>query len=176
MELHYNPPLSHSLWPHAFHASLHATFGTDLTLTLGLKHLGSLPAQYEMAIHPYIAVGDVTRVRISGLEAARFEDHSPAPSHDAALTLGKQGIDRLYECAKPVIIHDDANKRNIVVHSPEAGNRILWNPGEKGVPGLGQHVWRQFLCLEPGNIGSQAPILQPGQQATFTTSIQVRDQ
>lgn len=174
-QLVYRPTVANMSWPHSFVARFQATFGETLAMTLQVTHLGDAPAQYEPALHPYIRVGDVTRIRISGLEGA-FTDATEPAQGTPELAFDERGIDRIYQCSTPVTVHDDVNHRDIVIESPSAGSRIIWNPGSAGsraVPDLGEHDWQSFLCIEPGNIRENAITLIPGEQHSFTSTIRV---
>ncbi|MFF1252757.1 hypothetical protein ACFVYC_09735 [Pseudarthrobacter sp. NPDC058329] len=163
-------------WQHPFHARFHVQFGASLTMTLSVTHLGNQPAIYEPALHPYFQVADVRRVRISGLDGASFTDYSTTASSEPELVFNEQGIDRVYTCSKAVTIHDDGNNRDIILHAPDAGSRIIWNPGAQGsraTPDFTEDDWKSFLCVELGNVKENAITLAPGQRHTFTSSIQV---
>jgi glucose-6-phosphate 1-epimerase len=178
-DLHYQPTATSApAWPHPFSARFQATFSQLLSLTLQVTHLGDRPALYEPALHPYFQVGDVNRVRISGLDGAPFIDHgtSPGTSTEPELAFDGQLIDRVYACSSAITIHDDANGREIILRSPDARSRIIWNPGSEGsnsLPDLADDDWRSFLCVEPGNVHDNAITLDAGQQHSFTSEIQV---
>lgn len=176
-DLHYQPAATgEPAWPHPFSARFQARFSQLLSMTLQVTHLGDRPALYEPALHPYFNVGDVNRVRISGLDGAPFTDHSTTSSAHPELAFNGQLIDRVYKCSSAITIHDDANGREIILRSPDANSRIIWNPGTEGsisLPDLADDDWRSFLCVEPGNVHDNAVTLNPGQQHTFTSEIQV---
>ncbi|WP_461163189.1 D-hexose-6-phosphate mutarotase [Arthrobacter sp. R4-81] len=163
-------------WAHPFQARFQAEFGQYLTMTLQVTHLGDQPALYEPALHPYLQVGDIRRVRISGLAHSPFTDHSTAGTSEPAITFTEQGLDRVYSCSRAITVHDDANNRDIILYSPYARSRILWNPGAGGassIPDLGDDDWQSFLCVEPGNVGGNGIRLAPGEQHSFKSVIQV---
>ena len=166
-------------WPHPFQARFRVDFSETLMMTLQVRHLGNRPAQYEPALHPYLRVGDLTRVRISGLEGKSFTDHATTPHAGTQLVFDEGGIDRVYTCSTSVTIHDDSNKRDITLDAPNAASRVIWNPGSKGSSSsrdLANEDWRSFLCVEPGNVHENAITLAAGDQHTFTSVIRVTSQ
>jgi D-hexose-6-phosphate mutarotase len=179
-ELAYEPTADNtSAWPHPFQARLKVLFGAFLTMTLSVTHLGDQPALYEPALHPYFQVGDIERVRISGLDNAPFTDHGSPARTGARLTFTDQGIDRIYTCSRAVTIHDDGNNRDIILHAPDALSRIIWNPGAQGSRASSDFCdddWRSFLCLEFGNVRENGITLAPGLQHDLTARIQVVSQ
>src|SRR5262249_47709039 len=63
-----------ALWSASFAVSLTLSLGAALEVRAEVEKAGDEPIVYELALHSYLAVGDVEAVRIRGLERARFVD------------------------------------------------------------------------------------------------------
>ena len=61
-------------WPHRYTAELRARFGRALEVSLTTTNTGDEPFDYEEALHAYLVVGDIHRVRIDGLGGKSFVD------------------------------------------------------------------------------------------------------
>jgi D-hexose-6-phosphate mutarotase len=61
-------------WPHAFDLSYTVIIGTTLTIALTFANLSDTPAEVGAALHTYFAVGDVEKIRISGLADRQYHD------------------------------------------------------------------------------------------------------
>ena len=63
-----------ALWASTFTVSLTVSLGATLQMTAAVENVGHEAVVYELALHTYLAVGDVKAVSIRGLEGARFVD------------------------------------------------------------------------------------------------------
>jgi len=63
-----------ALWSAGFALSLTLSLGAALEMTAEVENVGDDAIVYELAMHTYLAVGDVEAVRIRGLEGARYVD------------------------------------------------------------------------------------------------------
>jgi glucose-6-phosphate 1-epimerase len=54
----------------------------------------------------------------------------------------------------------------------------VWNPAverARALADLGDDEWRQFVCVEPSNVGGAAVELAPGQEHVMSVEISVTD-
>ena len=63
-----------ALWASTFALSLTVSLGATLAMTVEVENVGHEAIAYELALHTYLAVGDVEAVSIRGLEGTRFVD------------------------------------------------------------------------------------------------------
>src|SRR5262249_9182565 len=58
----------------AFHLRLRVTIGSELEMELATVNQSDQPFSFEQALHTYLAVGDIHKTSISGLENTVFID------------------------------------------------------------------------------------------------------
>lgn len=168
-----------ALWPHAFEARLHASFGTTLSLALDVKNVDDTAFEMEGALHTYLHVGDVGAIRVGGLGGTRFFDKvtgETSTSMRAPLTLSGE-TDRVYLGTKQAVVVDDpVLARTIRVEKGGSTATVVWNPGvEKATTmlDLGGDAWRSFVCIEAANVAPQTVHLSPGASHRLTTKLAV---
>lgn len=165
-------------FPHSFTAELRVSFGTELEVALTVANTGTAPFSYEDALHAYFAVGDVERIHIEGLDGAEFIDKTLGPAAPPRTQIGDVTItgetDRVYDATGQVRIVDPVLKRTLVIDKEGSSSTVVWNPWvekARALPDLADDEWREFVCVEAGNIGSYAVALEPG--AHHTTVMRV---
>ena len=169
---------THALWPSDFVATLTATLGRALTVTLEVENTGAAELAYESALHTYLTVGDVETIRIHGLERTRFNDkvdRLEKMSADAPLSVTGE-VDRVYlDTTATCTVDDPLSARRIRIAKSGSQATVVWNPGGvKGVamPDLGD-AWRRFVCIETANCGPHVVHLAPGARHAMTMRLDV---
>ncbi|MCA1781798.1 MAG: D-hexose-6-phosphate mutarotase [Dermatophilaceae bacterium] len=165
-------------WPHRYWALLSARFGADLTVSLSVTNLDTVPFTYEAALHTYLSVTDIRQVRIDGLDGVDYVDKTAdgqVRRQEGPVTF--TGLtDRVYASPGPVRVVDSAGGREISVATSGASRLVVWNPGEeKGsdLPDLGPGEWEKFVCVEAGCVLDGAVELASGETHTLSTTIGV---
>jgi len=180
LELGDSPVTRASAWPHPFRATLSVTVGARLVLALRVENTGTAPVTYEEALHTYLAVGDVRRIAVTGLEASRYLDKVAggqlvAATGDAVRLTGE--TDRIYlDTAGATTVDDPAGRRRTTVTADHAATTVLWNPwADKaaGLADLGDEEWTGMVCVETSNVGPAAVTLEPGASHTLTATLEV---
>ena len=135
----------------------------DLTLTAGGEEL-----EVEAALHTYLAVEDVRRVRIEGLGGAPYLDNTRGlaedvlPEGDLVLTGSP---DRVIESRAEVRVVDEAAGRTIVSRPRGTARTVVWNPWDElaaGMADVPDDAWPRFVCVEPAIAKDAAVTLAPG--------------
>lgn len=164
-------------WPHDFAAEMRVTFGRELTMTLTVRNTGGEPFTFEAALHTYFAVGDVRRVRVTGLENVRYMskvEGGAIKSSPEPITITAE-TDRVYmETASACVIEDDALGRKIRVTKRGSRTTVVWNPWvakAKAMPDFGDDEWTGMLCIETANALDAAVTLQPGASHEMTAVV-----
>ncbi len=165
-------------WRKPFMLMLDVTIGRSLQLKLTSLNTGDEPFAITQAFHSYFRVGDIERVKVLGLEDCEYFDkldRGTQKHQNGAVNVSGE-IDSIYTNAvNDLIVVDSVLKRNISIHSPDTSTAVVWNPWSKTsrkMPDLASDAYRQFICVEVGNIAFDLIQIQPGGryslQADFT--------
>ena len=162
-----------------FELRYRVTFGSKLTMQLEVLNAGASEFAVEEALHTYFTVGDVRQVTVAGLENERFLDKvdgakektQEGPIHIAAET------DRVYFTnRRTATIEDPVLHRRILIHKENSADTVVWNPWiakAKAMPDFGDDEWPGMICVETCNVMKNAITLQPHQQHTMASVIEV---
>jgi glucose-6-phosphate 1-epimerase len=146
------------------------TVGDDLELALTVANDGPTPFSYEVALHTYLAVGDIRQVSISGLDQASYLDKVDGTQkvQDGDITVSSE-TDRVYDRATDVVVTDPVLGRRLRITSEGAASTVVWNPWvakAAAMADFGDDEWTGMLCIESGNVLGHAVTLETGQTAT----------
>jgi len=160
-------PAHRELFPHRFEAEYSVRFGAQLALELAVTNTDDHPFDVEEALHTYLAVGDVRRIRIEGLDGASYRDK--VLGRDGCVQEGELVLDgetdRVYEAAGEVAVVDPVLGRVLRIRRAGAANTVVWNPGAEkaaALPDVGPDAWTGFVCVEGANTAAHAVRLEPG--------------
>jgi glucose-6-phosphate 1-epimerase len=140
-----------------------AQLDVDLTLTAGPR-----PLELEAALHTYLAVEDVRRIAIHGLEGADFLDNTRNLAPDVMPTEPLRLVastDRVVDAAGEVTIEDEGAGGRIVSTPRGTSRTVVWNPWDTLVTGMADipdQAWPQFVCVEPAIAKDGFVALEPG--------------
>jgi len=144
-----------AMWPYAFAARYDVSLGDkSLIMSLTVNNTGATPFSFTAALHTYLRVHDVERIRIAGLQNCRYRDSANGnverdEVHPFVTIHGE--VDRIYF----------SGQRPITVHNPELGDvlcaaegftdTVIWNPGKTLTAGMSDMVpggYRHMICVE----------------------------
>lgn len=155
-------------WRAAVDLCLEVGVGPVLALALTATNNGTAPVTLGGALHSYIAVGDVTRIRITGLEKRPFIDQlNPAarPVQEGPVVFTAE-TDRVYDDPGPrCVIEDPVLNRRVTVEKAGSRSTVVWNPWpEKArrMADLGEDQHRDFVCVETANALSDVVTVPAG--------------
>jgi glucose-6-phosphate 1-epimerase len=170
-------PDTRVLWDADFVAQLTVVLGATLEMTFEVENTSKQPFVYEAALHAYLAIGDIAKVSVHGLEATRFLDKTDGQREklsDAGPLTFDGEVDRTFiNTTAACTVHDPVLERQIRIDKVGSGATVVWNPGlAKGqaMADLGD-AWRHFVCVETANCGPLAVRLSPGARHTMTSRI-----
>ncbi|MFI7482601.1 D-hexose-6-phosphate mutarotase [Kocuria sp. M1R5S2] len=171
-------PAHRAEFPHAFDAEYVVRFGAELSLQLTVTNTGDRPFEFEEALHAYLVVGDVRRLRIEGLSGARYRDK--VLDRDGCVQEGDLRLegetDRVYASGAGVAVVDPVLGRVLRIHKENSASTVVWNPwAEKAaaLPDVGADGWTGFVCVEGANVHGDAVHLEPGRTHTMTYRVSV---
>lgn len=157
-------------WPYGFTAEFSVTFAATLTLSLAVTNCSDRPMPVGGALHTYLAVPDVERLTIRGLEDVRYVDKVDGGEHDqqGAITFTGE-TDRVYAGSGIVVLADDGVPlgavRNTGVH-----HTVVWNPGRDKAAAMADFPddgWRAMVCVEAAIPYGSEVTVPPGETRTF---------
>jgi glucose-6-phosphate 1-epimerase len=164
---------TYALWPYRFSLTLKLTVGKSLTLELATKNLGDTPLELTQALHTYFSVGDITQMRIKGLEGFTYTDktdHSREKPQKNAIRIDAE-TDRVYPTdGGDIVIHDDALNRTIRIESEGSHTAVVWNPWIRVCEqkaDLNAEDYTKMVCVETANAGDDIITLQPDEDYTL---------
>ena len=153
-----------ALWPHAFEFRLEIEVGSTLKLTMHAENHGTEAAPLAFAFHTYLAVPDVSKARVSGLEDSTYIDKTDnfARRQQAGEVTISAPTDRIYlDVAARQSVHSGAGSVNI---DSDANCCIVWNAwtNDKNMADLGEGNHVGYLCVERGDVAERSVTLPPG--------------
>ena len=164
-------------WPHSYRAILAVTVGQVMDIALTVQNTGDTEFSYEEALHAYLAVSDVRRVQVRGLDGATYADKTrggEAATQSGDITFDGE-VDRAYRSTRAVQVIDPVMRRVLTVRKAGSASTVVWNPGAElaaRMPDIGEH-WPQFVCVEAGNVLSDAVTLAPGGAHTLRYRLRI---
>jgi len=157
-----------ALWPHEFQAQLTVRAERALALSLAITNTGDVPFAFTGALHTYLRVADVTRVRVRGLEGVRLRDQLAGGAERVEKETGVRiegPVDRVYVDARgPIAVVDEAAGRTLRLTARGFPDVVLWNPwveGARAFDDMDDEEWRAMLCVEAAAIATPVT-LAPG--------------
>jgi glucose-6-phosphate 1-epimerase len=164
-----------------FRLAYQLTIGRTLTMQLTVANDATVPLVFEEALHTYYAVADIHEVSVSGLEGVTYldkNDNLQAKQQQGAITITGPA-DRVYlNTGSTCVVHDEGNKRRMIVAKSGSNTTVVWNPWESGalkLPDLEPTEWHEFIAVETVNAAVNAVTLAPGTTHVMQAHVTVED-
>lgn len=168
------------LWPPAFTLRYRVSVGETLHLALEVLNVSAAPFTFEVALHTYLAVGDVETAAITGLEDTAYIDKVDAfarKRHGAGPLRLTGETDRVFLGTRARCVVDDrVLGRRLVIDKTGSATTVVWNPGAaraREIADLEPDGWRRMLCVETANAADDAVTLPPGGRHVMTATLRV---
>lgn len=152
-------------------------FGDELALELTVTSAESLVL--EEAFHTYLAVGDIARVSIEGLEGCTYVDKAPGGvadnTQDGSVTFTGE-TDRVYAHTGIARVVDPVKARTISLTKAGSTETVVWNPWvakSAAMGDFGDDEWPGMMCLEAVNALSGAVGIPAGGSHTMRATYRV---
>lgn len=148
-------------------ARLDVRIGQQLALELRTCNEGSAPATLSTAFHTYFRVGDVTGIRVRGLDAATYRDNADggrSKIQRGDLMISGETV-ALFDTSPAVVVLDDPTLgRRIHVERTGGASTIVWNPmaAARAMADIPDGQEREFICVESGAVGAASVTLVEG--------------
>jgi glucose-6-phosphate 1-epimerase len=166
-------------WPSPFSLRYRVSVGDVLTLALEVVNVSPVPFTFEVALHTYLAVGDIQAVAIIGLEDTPYIDKVDAMTRKRHGTepLRLTGeTDRVFLGTRArCVVADRALGRRLIVDKAGSATTVVWNPWSAKaaeIADLEPDDWQRMVCVETANAADDAVTLAAG--ARHATSATIR--
>jgi glucose-6-phosphate 1-epimerase len=171
---------THALWDARFEARLIASLGQTLQVTLAVENKGAAGFDFEAALHTYLEVGDVERVRVLGLEGTPYIDKvdnfTQKTSGSEPLTFQGETDSVFLGTRSAVTVDDPILRRHLRIEKSGSKSTVVWNPWlvkAQAMPDVGGEAWRSFVCVEAANVRPHHVHVPPGAVHEMTTRVMV---
>lgn len=147
-------------WPHPFRLQLRIEISAR-TLAVGLtvENTGTALFEFAAALHTYLRVNDIHRVRIQGLRGAHYRDKvtREADVLEAREAIAIDGeVDRVYHAA-PREVRVQEPGRAMSIHTSGFPDTVIWNPGPARAAQMSDMEpdgWVHMVCVEAAAAGA----------------------
>ena len=158
--------------------------GRTLEQELVTENTGSQPVSFTQALHNYFNVSDALQVDVTGLDGLTYLDK--LDGGNAHVQQGDWNLrdprdpgrsDRIYtEAAGHYVLRDPGFKRAIDITTSGSRTAVVWNAGEAGAANIADigAGWRNYVCVEAGNVGPDVIELAPGGRHTLKQVFEVK--
>lgn len=168
------------VWPYEWTAEVAVSITDDLGLRsdFTVTNRGRFGFAFTCALHTYLRLHDVRRSALLGLGGVTFRDRVTGgeKSEREDILRVRGPVDRIYlDAPNRVSVRDNAGRRMLVVEKEGFADLVVWNPwavAARALTDLEDEEYREFLCVEPANIGK--PIfLDGGEQWSGSQTIRL---
>lgn len=158
------------IWSQAFNLTLEITVGNTLTLELLTRNTGEEAFAITQALHTYFNVGDISKVKVLGLENTKYLDkvaNFQEKQQQGAVTIAEE-VDRIYlDVPKELVIDDASLGRKIIITSEGNKTAVVWNPwadicAKSG--DLEDQDYQRFICVETVNAAKDVVEIAPNSE------------
>ncbi len=157
-------------WPHASTVQLEVTVGKALRVELVTRNTGKAPFVLGEALHTYFHIGDVAKMKITGLEGCDYLDKVGGTARkiqEGAIVIESE-VDRVYlNTSADCLIEDSGLKRRIRVAGQNARSAVVWNPWVEKADKMGDfgpEGHRGMVCVETANAVENVVTVKPGEE------------
>ena len=157
-----------TLWPHPFRLDIELTVGDTLGVVLVTHNTGTDSITISQALHSYFQVGDITRVRVLGLDGIHYldkVDDSARKTQTGPLAISGE-VDRIYTGVTGDLSIEDASlERKIAIASSGCSTIVVWNPWSEiaaSMADLDADDYLRMLCVETANAGPETVTISAG--------------
>jgi glucose-6-phosphate 1-epimerase len=154
------------LWPHRFALQLSVRLEHGrLVLAVEARNTGDAPFGFTAALHTYLAVEDIGRTSVTGLEGVRYLDTvTGAEGAGPAAALRFEGeTDAIwYDLPGPLRLQTPEGALEVAMSG--FVDSVIWNPWATraaALPDMPDDDYRRMLCIEAAAIGRPVQ-LRPG--------------
>ncbi|GAB0137148.1 hypothetical protein EsDP_00005428 [Epichloe bromicola] len=157
------PDSTKALWPYKFGLLYSVTLDKEsLNTTLVVTNDGDEPFDFQILLHTYFNVKDISTVQITGLEDSEYIDKvdgAKAKTETSSPVTFFAETDRVYTPAKgakhPIVISDSGVTRFRIVRD-NLDQVVVWNPWFEKAQSMSDFTptdgYKNMVCAEAGSV------------------------
>ena len=155
-------------WPFDFEAVMHFIIGAKMTVSLEVKNTSSENFRYGCALHTYFAISDIAHIHIAGLQGLTYFNQLSGQNDKQIKEILHitEGLTHHYlNTETPVLLTDEAYRRQLKIEKTGSKVTTVWNPGETSCTGINDipnDGFATFVCIEATNAFDYTTELTPG--------------
>src|SRR5215472_10088700 len=122
-----------------FELRFRVTIGRELEMAIETSNVGKEPFTFEEALHTYLAVGDVRKVSVRGLENTIYVDKTDAfvrKSQKDEVRIAQETDSVYLNTRATCIVSDPAWNREIIIEKSGSDSTVIWNPWVEKTRGM----------------------------------------
>ncbi|MDB4422482.1 D-hexose-6-phosphate mutarotase [bacterium] len=169
-----------ALFPFDFELTATIRIADKLRVKLNMKNTGDEIYKVSSALHTYLSLGDIERIQLEGVKGSHYIDQlsdDKEPVYQEKNLQIKGEVDRIYQSMSSVLIRDLDRFRSVFVDKAGSRSTVIWNPWKetsKAIADLPDKGYKEFVCVECANAGTDKPTLRPNASHTLETVIGLR--
>ena len=169
-----------AIFPHEFELTATIKVADKLRVKLQMKNTGEDLYKVSSALHTYLSLGDIERIQLEGVKGSHYLDlldEGGEPVYQEKNLQIKGEVDRVYQSMSSVLIRDLDRHRSVFVDKAGSRSTVIWNPWKeksKALADLPDKAYKEFVCVECANAGTDKPTLRPNGSHTLETVIGLR--
>ncbi|KAF2136234.1 uncharacterized protein K452DRAFT_362669 [Aplosporella prunicola CBS 121167] len=160
-------PEARKAWPSDFGLVYSVTLGRDgLQTVMNVRNEGQEAFEFQVLLHSYLRVEDITRASVTGLLGVSYTDKvlnaSMHTQGDANLTITGE-TDRVYAAipqSTTTVLAGDKPRFDVV--RDNLPDTVVWNPWKEKAAAMGDFApddgYKHMLCVEAGSVKGWATL------------------
>ena len=143
-----------------------------LQYQLETTNKGDTPFNFSEALHAYFNVSSIENIEIKGLAGHRYKNSltQSYATQEEDLKIASE-VDRIFlEQTEPLEIIDTGFNRVIKIEKAGSKTTVVWNPN-KDLAEMSPNQYKQFVCVEPSNVGEDSIFLKPNEKHIISATI-----
>jgi glucose-6-phosphate 1-epimerase len=170
------------IWPHPFRLDIEITVGDSLKVALVTHNEGDKSITISQALHTYFHVGDISKVRVLGLDGTDYLDKvdNSVRKTQAGPVVFDGEVDRIYTgVTGELVIDDESLGRKIRITSSGCSTAVVWNPWIEiaaSMGDLGDGDYRNMICVETANAGPETITIIAGDEYRLAAEYTIESQ
>ncbi|MDH5357952.1 MAG: D-hexose-6-phosphate mutarotase [Gammaproteobacteria bacterium] len=171
---------SKAIWPFEFHLEIEVTVGQSLEIKLTTKNIGSKAFTISQALHSYINISDINKVRVHGLDDIYYLDKTDGfdSKQQTGDVVVSQEIDRIYQNVPAnIALIDEGLNRTVSIAASGSKTAVIWNPWATAIEQLTDlepQNYQRFLCVETANAADDVIAVDPGSEHSLIASYEIQ--